>query len=163
MSDFYTEQLVKRKAGSKELMMKLLLLISIVGAVFLSFIFTFGILIAIVVIVAAVLLFRKLDVEYEYSYYNGELDIDVIYHKAKRKRIFSMEVSDLEMLAPVDAPEMRGYQQLKVYDYSSGNKDAKLYALVVAKNGQKSKIIFEPRMEIVEGFFLKAPRKVIRK
>lgn len=163
MSDFYTEQLVKRKTGGKEIGIKVLLIVAIIGAVFLSFIFTLGIVIALALIIAAVILFQRLDVEYEYSYYNGEMDIDIIYHKAKRKRVFSMHVNDMELLAPAGAAELREYQSMKGIDYSSGNKDAKLYTMILSKSGQKTKIVFEPQQEIVEGFFLRAPRKVIRK
>ena len=163
MNEFYAEQLVKKKAGMKELLMKVLLVLMILVAVFLSLTFTFGFFIALAIIVAAVVLYQRLDVEYEYMYYNDEMDIDAIYHKAKRKRVFSVNVSDMEILAPIDAVELRQYQKAKTYDYSSGTGNAKLYAMVVAKDGQKTKIVFEPKQEIVEGLFLRAPRKVIRK
>ena len=45
-----------------------------------------------------VFLFRRLDLEYEYLYVNGDLDIDKIMGKQKRKRVFSMNVNDLELL-----------------------------------------------------------------
>ena len=163
MNEFYAEQLVKKKAGMKELLMKVLLVLMILVAVFLSLTFTFGFFIALAIIVAAVVLYQRLDVEYEYMYYNDEMDIDAIYQKAKRKRGFSVNVSDMEILAPIDAVELRQYQKAKTYDYSSGTGNAKLYAMVVAKDGQKTKIVFEPKQEIVEGFFLRAPRKVKRK
>ena len=116
----------------------------------------------ILAIVLDVIMFRRLNVEYEYLYVNGDLDIDKIMHKAKRKRVFSMNVNDLEMLAPIDAIELRQYQRAKVLDYSSGTGRGRLYALVVTDHGQQKKIIFEPNDTIVEGFFLLAPRKVVR-
>ena len=39
----------------------------------------------------------------------------------------------------------------------------KIYALIASNKGEVCKVLFEPNETIVEGFFVKAPRKVIRK
>lgn len=101
--------------------------------------------------------------EYEYLFVNGDLDIDKIMNKAKRKRMFSANVNDLEILAPADSIEVRQYQKAKTYNYSSGSGQAALYALVVSERGEQKKIIFGPNDTIVEGFYMMAPRKVVRK
>ena len=41
--------------------------------------------------------------------------------------------------------------------------DEKIYALIASNKGEVCKVLFEPNETIVEGFFVKAPRKVIRK
>lgn len=74
-----------------------------------------------------------------------------------------MNVSEMELLAPSDAPELRQYQNAKTLDFSSGTGQAKLYTLVVADHGELKKVVFEPNETIIEGFFVLAPRKVIRK
>lgn len=162
MSDYYTEQLVKKKSNGKDLMIKILLIAATVVSVFVVFMFPLGIILPVIMIALDVFMFQRLDVEYEYLYVNGELDIDKIMHKAKRKRIFSMNVNDLEVLAPVNAGELRQYQRAKSYNYSSGTGTADLYALVVTEKGVQKKIIFEPNETIVEGFYILAPRKVVR-
>ena len=106
---------------------------------------------------------RDRNVEYEYLFVNGDLDVDKIMSRAKRKRMFSMNVSEMELLAPSDAPELRQYQNAKTLDFSSGTGQAKLYTLVVADHGELKKVVFEPNETIIEGFFVLAPRKVIRK
>ncbi len=73
-----------------------------------------------------------------------------------------MSVNDLELLAPVDAVELRQYQRAKTYDYTSCSGQGKVYALVVAERGQTKKILFEPNETIIEGFYFLAPRKVVR-
>ena len=115
-----------------------------------------------IVIAAVVFLIRRLDVEYEYLYVNGDLDIDKIMHKAKRKRIFSTNIDNMELLAPEGNEGINQFRNAKVVDYSSGSADARRYVLVVADNGQVTKLVFEPNDDIIEGIFLMAPRKVVK-
>ena len=132
-------------------------------AVFIVLMFPLGIILPILAVVLDVFMFRRLNVEYEYLFVNGDLDVDKIMSRAKRKRMFSMNVSEMELLAPSDAPELRQYQNAKTLDFSSGTGQAKLYTLVVADHGELKKVVFEPNETIIEGFFVLAPRKVIRK
>lgn len=162
MSDFYTEQLVKKQATMKDVFIKALLVALAIVSVFAVFMFPLAIIVPVIVIAVVVFLLRKLDVEYEYLYVNGDLDIDKIMHKAKRKRIFSTNISNMELLAPEGTPELNQYHNAKVLDYSSGRADVKRYVFVTAENGQVTKLIFEPNDTIVEGIFLMAPRKVKR-
>ncbi|WP_346663933.1 DUF6106 family protein [uncultured Merdimonas sp.] len=163
MNDYYTEQLVKKKPDSKDMAIKAGLILLTVITVLIVFLFPVGLILPILAIVLDVFMFRRLNVEYEYLYVNGDLDIDKIMNQAKRKRVFSMNVSELELLAPVDAPELRLYQKARTLDFSSGTGQAREYALIVAERGEQKKIIFEPNETIIEGFFMLAPRKVIRK
>ena len=104
-----------------------------------------------------------MDVEYEYLFVNGSLDIDKIMAKSRRKNMFSMEMTDLEMMAPSGSPELRPYQGLKGTDYSSGMPGADTYEMIVVNNGEKKKIIFEPNKTVCEGLKMLAPRKVFCK
>lgn len=162
MSDFYTEQLVKKQVTMRDIFIKALLVAFAIASVFVLFMFPVAIIVPIVVIALAVFLIRRLDVEYEYLYVNGDLDIDKIMHKAKRKRVYSVNVADMELLAPEGAPELEQYRNAKIQDYSSGVQDAARYVLVTAQNGQVSKLLFEPNDTIIEGIFMLAPRKVKR-
>ena len=163
MSDFYTEQLVKKRPDMKYLAIKVGLILITVIAFLIVLVFPIGIILPILAIVLDVIMFRRLNVEYEYLYVNGDLDVDKIMSRAKRKRMFSMNVSEMELLAPAAAPELRQYQNARTLDFSSGTGQAKLYTLVVADHGELKKVIFEPNETIVEGLFVLAPRKVIRK
>ena len=112
MSDFYTEQLVKKQSGAKEMAIRAGLIVLTVIAVFIVLMFPLGIILPILAVVLDVFMFRRLNVEYEYLFVNGDLDVDKIMSRAKRKRMFSMNVSEMELLAPSDAPELRQYQEL---------------------------------------------------
>ena len=123
MDDFYTEQLIKKQADSKDTLKKAGLIVLTVLSVLLVFAIPVGIIFPVVMIVVDVLVFSNMNVEYEYVFVNGDLDIDKIMNKSRRKRMFSVD----------------------------------------SNKGELCKVLFEPNETIIEGFFVKAPRKVIRK
>lgn len=162
MSDFYTEQMVKKQATVKDVIIKAFLVALAIASVFVVFLFPMAIVLPVGVIAIVVILIRKMNVEYEYLYVNGDLDIDKIMNKARRKRVFSATVNDMELLAPEGNPRLEQYRNAVVADYSSGMAGARRYVLVVSGKGQITKLIFEPNDMIIEGIFMLAPRKVIR-
>lgn len=160
MSDFYTEQLVKRKAAPADMAKKAGLIVLTAVSVLAVFLIPFGIIVPVIMIVLDVFLFKRFNVEYEYLYVNGDLDVDKIMSKEKRKKVFSMNINELEVLAPTGDPELRPFQNVKAVNYSTLETDHKTYEMVIVQNGQKSRIIFEPNATIVEGMRMLAPRKV---
>ena len=163
MGDFYTEQLVKRQKASSTTLIKAILIILTVLSVVLIFMIPFGIIGPVIMIALDVFLFRSMDVEYEYLFVNGSLDIDKIMAKQKRKRVFEMNVRDMEVLAPTGSIELQQYQRTKTYDFSSGVEGARTYEMVTISQGQTVKIIFEPNKAVCEGLKMLAPRKVFCK
>ena len=163
MGDFYTEQLVKKQKASSTTLIKAILIILTVLSVVLIFMIPFGIIGPVIMIALDVFLFRSMDVEYEYLFVNGSLDIDKIMAKQKRKRVFEMNVRDMEVLAPTGSIELQQYQRTKTYDFSSGVEGARTYEMVTISQGQTVKIIFEPNKTVCEGLKVLAPRKVFCK
>ena len=160
MSDYYTEQLVKQKAKASSMIAKTALIAVTVLSFFLVLLFPMAMIIPVIMVVVDIVLFKRFDLEFEYLYVNGDLDIDKIMAKQKRKRVFEMNVNDMEVIAPAGAPELRQYQGLKSENYSSCTAGAKLYEMVVIQNGTKKRIIFEPNSVILDGLRMLAPRKV---
>lgn len=161
MNDFYTEQLVKRKATGTTVLAKAGLVILTAASFILVMHIPFAIIVPLLLIALDVYLFRNMDVEYEYLFVNGELDIDKIMAKSRRKRVFSTDVSELELLAPSESSELRLIKADKTHNYSTGVAGHKTYDLIVIQKGQKIKIIFEPNETILKGFKTLDPRKVI--
>lgn len=160
MNDIYTEQLLKKQSSSKDNRIKFILIVLTLGVVVMTLgnpLWLLGILIMIGV---DVWVFRSLNVEYEYLYINGNLDIDKIMSKSRRKEVFEMEINDLEVMALRGEAELKMYQGLKAQDYSSGNTNSRQYEMIVIQNGEKKRIIFEPNDVIVDGMRMLAPRKV---
>ena len=162
MNDFYTEQLVKKQTDMKDILIKAILVSATIVSFLIILMYPIGLILPILMIVLDVFMFRRLNVEYEYLFLNGDLDIDKIMNKAKRKKMFNANVADMELLAPVDAAELNQYKNARTLDFSSHTGRAKVYALVLSGKGELRKVIFEPNETIVEGFYMLAPRTVIR-
>ena len=116
MDDFYTEQLIKKQADSKDTLKKAGLIVLTVLSVLLVFAIPVGIIFPVVMIVVDVLVFSNMNVEYEYVFVNGDLDIDKIMNKSRRKRMFSVDADQMELLAPVGAVELMHYKKVSTYD-----------------------------------------------
>lgn len=101
MSDLYTEVMVAKKPTVKDQLIKfVLILFTVLFALA-------GLVLMPILLVAAVILgvvdyvfIPRLSVEFEYLYVNGELDVDRIFSKSRRKRAASYDLSSMEIMAP---------------------------------------------------------------
>lgn len=165
MGDIFKEQLVKAKPTSKDNMQKVLV---IVGAILIStvaFIFGGAMLGPIVVVVAvwgALYLSAFFKKEYEYSLTNNELDIDVIYNKQRRKRLISIDIKQINVMAGIKddkyAHELERGQ--KVIEASDGEGKPNTYGIVCGHEGQTVKLLITPNEEMLNLIHRQAPNKV---
>jgi len=161
MNEFYTEQLIKQKTTSITLIKKM----AAVSLSVLMFLVTIKISIAafplfLATLALTIFLWRRFNLEFEYLYYNGDLDIDKIMGMQKRKRVFSANVKTIEVLAPSGSFELQQYQNLKRYDCST-NSGNKTYEMVIPHKGQKVRVMFEPNEKILHELRMWEPRKII--
>ena len=162
MGDNYTEQLVRQNATSQTKVKRLALVA--VLSVMVTATFAIPMLFTLTFAYAIFLgcIWKRFNLEYEYIYYNGDIDIDVIKGMIKRKRLFSVNVKTLEVLAPTGSIELQQYKNVKTYDCSS-NTGNKTYEMVFVKSEKTVKVIFEPNETILNGMRMFAPRKVFLK
>ena len=163
MSDFYTEQLVKKQSGAKEMAIRAGLIVLTVIAVFIVLMFPLGIILPILAVVLDVFMFRRPNVEYEYLFVNGEFDIDMVMAKSKRKRVKSFNLSEADLVAPLNSHRMdyyNGNQNMKVLDYSSGNPQHKRFGVITRLDNATCKIILEPDEALAQAMKKTAPSKV---
>lgn len=129
MKEYMTEQLVKRKTTASDVMIKVGLIVATAISFLLFFASTIASIIFIALVFFDIYMFRRLDVEYEYTYFDGSLDIAKIMSKQSRKELFSTNIKeDMELIAPTGASELQYHQVAKTFDYSTripGNKTYK--------------------------------------
>jgi hypothetical protein len=145
MNDVFIELLIKKEKGPKEWAAA-----GAVSAAVLACAAAFAFLGGLALIATALIGFAVyyaltfLNVEYEYCFTNGELDIDCIYSKSRRKRKFSCDIKSAEIFCRADnKTALEKFSRVKsARDFSSGAvaKKGDTYAFIVGD----AKIIIEP-------------------
>lgn len=165
MNDIFLEYLVKKK--SKEDVLKQILLIfgcilTLLAATYLCF-FVFikfiWLLPAIwgIVIYFTVILRRNYSVEYEYIFTNGQLDVDKISGKMKRKSLVSLLCKNIEYMGPI-THDMTCDREIidTIYDPSRRGK----YYIDYTQGGKKFRLLIQPPEKILENMKRYNPRNV---
>lgn len=161
MNEAYYEILISKKKSSVLKIAQIVAALMCVFCVVLMFMgMLWGIILAVVFGVACYLITLHSSVEYEYLYVDKELQIDRILAQSKRKRMETLDLNELELLAPLRSHELDRYRNdtYKKTDYSSGkeeNEQAK-YIMII----HNRQIVFEPTEELVKTIRMFAPRKV---
>jgi hypothetical protein len=100
--------------------------------------------------------------EYEYIVTNGDLDIDMIIARRKRKRVFSGKSKDFELMAKVGSDE---YKQAlkgnhKLLDCSSHILAPDNWFILADFKGQKLMVIFAPNDRMLKSLKRFNPSRV---
>jgi hypothetical protein len=168
MGDVFKEQLVKRIPTNKDILIKSALVGAFIFLTFITFILIPGLMPIIMAALGFVIyyVFGMMKKEYEYILTNGELDIDCIYGKARRKRKFSCDVKEALLLAHSGNRDAdHEYKSAETtLDMGSGRVTENTWYLLATQKGKRVKVIFEPN-EMMFGA-MKAyisPRKIYKK
>ncbi|MFQ9510685.1 MAG: DUF6106 family protein [Lachnospiraceae bacterium] len=163
-NDIYAEWLVKRKTPSYAIFLKVGLVLLVLAGIVISTLSPFGFVALLLAVGGAYLGFRSLKVEYEYVFVTNELTIDRIQNQEKRKRMKAMEMSKIEIVAPLESHELdftRNNPKVKTVDFSSKIPENKKYGVVYSDQGNTFLYIFEPNEKLLNAMKLCAPRKII--
>lgn len=167
-NDVFKEQLVKKKGNSKDLLAKSGI---VLAGVILIFVFGFipiigelglyPILFALVIWIEFLIL-RRFNIEFEYVFTNGELDIDKIYNRSKRKHAISVDVKNINIMVNMKLPNAKNElgEYTKTLDFSSGEVNENTYAAIFDDNGVKTKLVFEPNETLFDAIRTYIPRKI---
>lgn len=163
MNETYKELLVKKESGLKDKFLRVICLVATIMLGMISFL-TGNIGIFIITVGLGVLtyfVFMWTDLEYEYVYLDKEITVDKIMGKTKRKRVATIDVNKMEILAPANSHELDSYKnrQVKPTDYSAGHDlpEMKLYNMYYDGNAKFVLNLDEEFVKTVKGI---APRKV---
>ena len=164
MSDLYSELLVKKESTMKDTVVKYgMIVLTVLAAGAGLFISPIILVAAIVLGIACYFVIPRTDLEYEYLFVNGEFDIDMVMAKSKRKKVTSLKLSEVDLIAPLDSLRMdyyNGNSRMKTLDYSSGNPQHKRFAIIAKSGGENSRIIIEPDEQMAQAIKNSAPSKV---
>lgn len=164
MSDLYSEWIVKRKAPAWGFPAKIGMILLTAVLFFLSFtgILWFLVIIAGITGYLTYLLALNCDLEYEYIFVKGELDIDKIMGKQKRKRCAVLDMEQIDVIAPEGSYALDAFKNdnYKKMDFSSGIADHKKYVIYGNYKNEKVCVLFEPNEKMLQDMRNSSPRKV---
>ncbi len=164
MNDTYVEVMVARRksplVGIGRYLLYGLAVICLLLTVMAGGIFFIG---AVVFAILAYFVMPMLDIEYEYLYLDKEISIDKIMSKEKRKHAYTVDLNKMEFMAPTRSHELDSYRarNVKVYDFSSGTEDAKVYSIVYNDGTDTVLVDIEPNVEMLSAIKNVFPRKVL--
>lgn len=164
MNDSYVEWMVARKTKPTDILIKgvsigLTAVLLLLGLGF----FIFPCLIA--GIVAAVLCYfflPNLSVEYEYLYVSKELQVDKIMSRTRRKTVANYTLEKMEIFAREGVYQLDEFKnrQMATKDFTSGNKDAVRYVMVINDGNESARVYLEPNDALINAVRNQFPRKV---
>lgn len=163
MNDQYLEEGIKCLDTGKNKAIRAGLIAGVVCSFILVLINPALIITPIVAIAITVFIFSRLKIEYEYIYADGQIDFDRISGNARRKTLMRVDIENAEVIAPTNSDSIKAYNnndRIKVKDFSSYDSNVSTYSMIVSKNGELYKIIFEPSERMIKSMKYKQPRKV---
>jgi hypothetical protein len=169
--EVFTECLVKKQSTTKDTLLKLLI---ILGAVVLSIaaflicsnitvISFLGIFFVAGIIYGGWVLLKSFSVEYEYILTNSDLDVDKITSQSRRKRLTTIDLKNIELMAPVKESYRREYENesiAKKIDASTGNTATEYFIKYSSTKTGVTLLRFNPDDRIIKGARQFSPRKV---
>ena len=166
--DTFMEKLVTRKKTYIEhlitagILIGSLLLITVVLSIQILVQLGLSLIFAVGIGYLAYVLITSRNIEYEYIVTNGDLDIDMIISKRKRKRLFSASCKEFDIVSPVKSSHFnQSVQNIKNrIDASSSADSPDAYFITLNYNGERTLVIFEPTEKMLTNFRIYIPRKV---
>lgn len=179
LNDIFMEYLIKKKPGAKEILIKvgivvaaLFLTVILLGVLFaltqsgIPAVFSIGFLLIALMWYVAILLMGKLNLEFEYTLTNSEIDIDKIMSKRGRKRIASFDFKNIYICANIrDNMHKHDYENTelisKTFDVSGDKSRGGVYFVDYEdeKNG-RTRILFQPPQKMLDSIKRFNPRCV---
>jgi hypothetical protein len=165
MADVFIEQLVARKRSPLSRLIGTAYIFVLVLITALTFMLGFFALVPAVLAVGiwlVVRLIKSFDKEFEYIVTNGEMDVDRIVGKSKRKRLLTINSRSFEIIAPDEEVYFSPYKntQFKERIDASSGAGSRYFAIGSSKQGGKLLLYFEPNERMLEAFKMYNPRAV---
>ncbi len=170
MQATFKEYMVKQKKSSKDVMMQTLIVVCTIVVVLLAMAIggaLLGPIITIAVLLGAGYVFSMFSREYEYILTNEELDIDVIYNRSKRKRVTTINLRKIDVMAAIDDAnhrhEIEGKNVAKVINASDNSNDKNTYVIIGETQFGITKILLSPSSDFLDEMFRQSPNKIFRR
>ncbi len=172
--DVFLEYLLDKKSTSADILKKVgiviaafvvMLIVINVFALFGQFMLTYVPLALAAIVYGAYVLMRNFNIEYEYIFTNGELDIDVIKSRKVRKRLTSLSTKNIELMArkenSIYKRDFESEAIAKKYDAVFDPAKGGIFCAIYNVDGVRTMLTFQPPEKLAEAMKKMNPRAVI--
>ncbi len=149
--DTFVEQIVVKKKGGKEwAIIAGILVAALILAALALLLGPFALLLIAGIGYGAYWLITSQNIEYEYSVTNGDIDIDQIIARRKRKRIVSVSGQKIESMQPYKPEEYVGRQFDRTVIAAPSAAEPGLWCFTYSskKNG-RTMVVFQPEERVL--------------
>lgn len=160
--DLYTEQLYRKRKTLPETLLQLLIFLGCFSAsalliFFFNMLSSFGSMAGMMIVIIFIYFaykyqwFQQFDREFEYLYFNGDIDIDRITAKSTRKRLLSLKAANVIRFGAYRDAIRTNVPVDKVIDVTSGFETENQICFLVTRERNYGTVllIFEPKAEIL--------------
>lgn len=171
--DIFLEYLLDKKNTAADMLKKIgvvlaavvvMILVMNILALFGSALIAYVPIALAAVVYGAYLLIRNFNIEYEYIFTNGELDIDVIKSRRVRKRLTSLNTKNIELMArrenDVYKRDFENEAIAKKYDAIYDPAKGDIYCVLYSVDGVRTLLSFQPPEKLVDAMKKLNPRAV---
>ncbi|NLG88986.1 MAG: hypothetical protein GX494_07185 [Clostridiaceae bacterium] len=163
--DVFMEKIVRKKKDAKDYILTVFIIIAAFILIFLALNFIppqLSLFVIVGIGYVAYMLITNRNIEYEYAVTNGDLDIDKIIAQRKRKRVFSENCKNFEIVAKIKShhytPQYRNFKNQLNFASSLDSDD--VYFIALQYNNEQTIVYFEPSEKMLQSFKTFIPRKV---
>jgi hypothetical protein len=150
--DTFIEQIIKKQFGTKDYLLFAAAIVAGCAVILISMTFlqSVALLVLIAVCVGVYFLVSSRNLEYEYSVTNGDITIDKIINRSRRKRVVSIDAHDVESIGKYNPEEhsQKSYDSRIFASENDSGKDAWYFAGHSAKKGNVL-VVFNPNEKVL--------------
>lgn len=160
--DIFVEQLVKKKWGGKDTLISVAVAVVGLALIVLSFIIpAISIFVIAGVIFGAYYLITSRNLEFEYAVTNGDITVDKIISRRKRKRVVSVDAHDIEEIGKFKPELLKSKSSFKpMFAAKTDSGEGSWYFCAHSAKAGNVLVVFDPDEKTLNAIKPFIPRQV---
>ena len=170
MQDVFIEYMVKQLRTPKQTLLKLLLIVGAIFFAIISLMFSgflgpfafFGPILAIAICYGAYYVISSMNVEFEYSITNGEMDVDKIIAQRRRRRLATIRWRDVETFGKYNHAEHADKEHAnKIFACDTPYSEDVWYCVTRVPQKGQIFIVFNANEKMIEAIKKYLPKQIL--
>ncbi|MBQ1598995.1 MAG: hypothetical protein IIT72_01060 [Lachnospiraceae bacterium] len=165
LQDLHVENFVSRKPSTVSKVLKIVMIVLAVITFVLGLVVPYLLIMPLLFAALAWYYQMNSQIDFDYSYTNGVIEIAKVMNKSRRKQMLSVEMKDVVVVAVSKSDPVRAYvgRRMKTYDCTAHEEGVKYYCMIFKNpdhSNQEEKLLFQPDEEFLDAMRTVAPRSI---